>query len=79
VGMLWKYSQTIDEPVGFLLPDNNFSNYLPCFQANESRLVDGATIIADNLGIGAKDMADYLVHVHPRYESKTSWFDTDLR
>lgn len=69
---------TITDPVDFLLLDNNFSNYFPCFQAIESRLVDGATVVADNVGIGADNMADYLEHVRSRYDCQTRWFDTEL-
>ena len=70
--------QTITVPVDFLLLDNNFSNYFPCFQAIEPRLVEGATVVADNVGIGADSMADYLEHVRSRYDCQTCWFDTEL-
>ena len=70
--------RTITDPVDFLLLDNNFSNYFPCFQAIESRLVEGATVVADNVGIGADNMADYLEHVRSRYDCQTCWFDTEL-
>ena len=70
--------KTIREPVDFLLLDNNYSNYFPCFRAIESRLTDGATVVADNVGIGAAGMADYLNHVRSHYESRTHWFETDL-
>ena len=69
---------TIREPVDFLLLDNNYSNYFPCFQAIESQLTDGATVVADNVGIGAAGMADYLNHVRSNYESQTHWFETNL-
>ena len=70
--------KTIREPVDFLLLDNNYSNYFPCFRAIESRLTDGATVVADNVGIGAAGMTDYLNHVRSHYESRTHWFETDL-
>ena len=70
--------RTIHAPVDFLLLDNNYSNYFPCFQAIEPQLTDGATIVADNVGIGAGGMADYLDHVRSHYESQTHWFETDL-
>ena len=70
--------KTIREPVDFLLLDNNYSNYFPCYRAIESRLTDGATVVADNVGIGAAGMADYLSHVRSNYESRTYWFETDL-
>jgi predicted O-methyltransferase YrrM len=70
--------ETIREPVDFLLLDNNYSNYFPCFRAIESQLTDRATVVADNVGIGAAGMADYLNHVRSHYESRTHWFETDL-
>jgi len=70
--------KSIQEPVDFLLLDNNFSNYFPCFQAIESRLTNPATVVADNVGIGAASMVDYLEHVRKHYESETHWFDIDL-
>ncbi|MDP6041514.1 MAG: class I SAM-dependent methyltransferase [Candidatus Latescibacteria bacterium] len=68
----------IAEPVDFLLLDNNYGNYMPCFQGISSWLKDGATVVADNVGIGADGMADYLDRVRSRYDSKTVWFDVDL-
>ena len=70
--------KAIHEPVDFVLLDNNYSNYFPCFRAIEPQLTDGATVVADNVGIGAADMADYLNHVRSHYESRTQWFETDL-
>ena len=70
--------KSIQEPVDFLLLDNNFDNYFPCFQAIESQLTNPATVLADNVGIGADSMADYLEHVREHYESETHWFDINL-
>jgi predicted O-methyltransferase YrrM len=78
IGDAREVTKAIGEPVDFLLLDNDYGNYYPCFRAIESRLVDGAVIVADNVGIGANRMADYLEHVRSRYESQTHWFDTDL-
>ena len=78
VGDAIEVLQTIGDPVDFLLLDNNFSNYFPCFQAIEPRLVEEATVVADNVGIGADSMADYLEHVRSRYDCQTCWFDTKL-
>ena len=78
IGDATEVLRTIREPVNFLLLDNNYSNYFSCYQAIESRLTDGATIVADNVGIGAAGMADYLNHVRSNYESQTHWFETDL-
>ena len=69
---------TIRKPVDFLLLDNNYSNYFPCYRAIESQLIDGAIVVADNVGIGAAGMEDYLNHVRAHYESRTHWFETDL-
>ena len=41
-------------------------------------LRDGALIVADNAGIGADEMGDYLDLVRKHYPSRTEWFDTDL-
>ncbi len=78
IGDATEVLKTIRESVDFLLLDNNYSNYFPCFQAIESQLTDGATVVADNVGIGAAGMADYLNHVRSHYESRTHWFETDL-
>ncbi len=68
----------LEEEVDFLFLDNNFGNYMPCFRAIENRLVDGATIVADNVGIGESSMRDYLDHVRSSFESETHWFDVGL-
>lgn len=78
IGDATEVLKTIHESVDFLLLDNNYSNYFPCFRALESQLTDGATVVADNVGIGAAGMADYLSHVRSHYESRTHWFETDL-
>ena len=78
VGDAQEVLKSIQDPVDFLLLDNNFDNYFPCFQAIESRLTNPATVLADNVGIGADAMADYLSHVREKYESETHWFDIDL-
>ena len=78
IGDATEVLKTIHESVDFLLLDNNYSNYFPCFRAIESQLTDGSTVVADNVGIGAAGMADYLNHVRSHYESRTHWFETDL-
>ena len=62
----------------FLFIDCNYSNYQPCLAGIEDRLTDGAVIVADNVGMGAYGMKDYLDHVRAKYSSKTEWFDIDL-
>ena len=68
----------VEGEVDFLLLDNNYENYLPCFRGIEDRLADGALIVADNVGIGEAEMKDYLDLVRGSYPSETVWFDVDL-
>ena len=68
----------IREEVDFLFLDCNYANYYPCFTALEGRLRDGALVVADNAGLGAAGMKDYLDLVRSRYKSETEWFDIDL-
>jgi predicted O-methyltransferase YrrM len=65
-------------PIDVLFLDGGFANYYPCFLACKPHLRDGALLIADNAGIGANEMADYLDHVRKHYKSRTEWFETDL-
>ena len=55
-----------------------YGNYYQCFQAIAPRLTDGAVIVADNVGIYASGMDDYLSYVRARYRSHTKWFELDL-
>jgi predicted O-methyltransferase YrrM len=68
----------VQSPIDFLFLDGGFSNYYPCFLNCRDMLTDGALLVADNAGIGANEMADYLELVRGHYESRTEWFDTDL-
>lgn len=65
-------------PIDLLFLDGGFSNYYPCLLACRDRLRDGALLVADNAGVGAAEMADYLAFVRRHGESRTEWFDTDL-
>ncbi len=65
-------------PIDLLFLDGGFPNYYPCFQACRGQLRDGALLVADNAGVGAAEMADYLNLVRKKYQSKTEWFETDL-
>jgi predicted O-methyltransferase YrrM len=65
-------------PVDFAFIDCNFGNYDPCFVGIEPKLAEGALVVADNVGMGAEAMADYLKRVRSRYRSRTEWFDMDL-
>ncbi|GIX06389.1 MAG: hypothetical protein KatS3mg115_0792 [Candidatus Poribacteria bacterium] len=68
----------IQEPVDFVHLDNGYGNYYPCFRALEPRLVEEAVIVADNVGIGAEAMQDYLDYVRKHYPSETYWFTVNL-
>ena len=68
----------IEEEVDFLFLDCNYANYHPCFTGLEGRLRDGALVVADNAGLGAVGMKDFLDLVRSRHKSETEWFDIDL-
>jgi len=68
----------IKGPVDFLFIDCNGPNYYPCLKGIRAELRGGATIVADNAGISAGSMKDYLDEVRSKYRSRTEWFDLDL-
>lgn len=73
--------ERIDEvggPIDLLFLDGGFANYYPCLMRCQSRLRDGALLVADNAGIGAAEMDDYLTYVRTHFQSSTEWFETDL-
>jgi predicted O-methyltransferase YrrM len=68
----------VKDPIDLLFLDGGFANYYPCFLRGRDRLRDGALLVADNAGVGAAEMADYLEYVRQHYDSRTEWFETDL-
>lgn len=68
----------VEGPIDLLFLDGGFENYHPCLLRCQHALRDGALLVADNAGIGAEQMADYLGHVRGRFDSRTEWFETDL-
>lgn len=68
----------VEAPIDLLFLDGGFSNYYPCLMGCIGRLRDGALLVADNAGIGAAEMADYLDFVRRHFESRTEWFETNL-
>lgn len=68
----------VRQPIDVLFLDGGFANYYACFLACKQQLHDGALIVADNAGIGADEMKDYLDYVRGHYPSRTEWFETDL-
>jgi predicted O-methyltransferase YrrM len=78
VGDARKVVKKIEGPVEFLFLDCGFGNYLACFRGIERSLADGALIVADNAGIGAEAMADYLKLMRSQHKSRTEWFELNL-
>ncbi len=68
----------LEGPIDFLFIDCGYSNYHPILTTLEGKLSDKATVVADNVGIGARGMKDYLDHVRLKYKSRTEWFDLKL-
>jgi len=78
VGDAREVVKEIKGPVDFLFIDCNGPNYYRCLKGIQAELRGGAVIVADNAGISAGGMKDYLDEVRSRYESRTEWFDLDL-
>jgi predicted O-methyltransferase YrrM len=78
VGDAKKVVDQIQGPIDFLFIDCGYSNYHPILLKLEKKLRKGAVVVADNVGIGARGMDDYLKRVRSRYQSRTEWFDTEL-
>ena len=78
VGDARQVAKEITGPVDFVFIDCGYANYLPCLKGLQKELAPGATIVADNAGIGATGMKDYLEEVRSKYTSSTEWFDVDL-
>jgi predicted O-methyltransferase YrrM len=78
VGDARKVVQDIQGPIDFVFIDCGYSNYYPCLKGLQKQLSPGATVVADNVGIGARGMKDYLEEVRSKYKSHTEWFDVNL-
>jgi caffeoyl-CoA O-methyltransferase len=78
VGNARERIREITPPIDLLFLDGGFSNYYPCLIRCRPLLRDGALLVADNAGIGADEMADYLEWVRAHCDSRTEWFETDL-
>ena len=78
VGDVREVLQGIEGPVDFAFIDCDSSNYMPCLERLEKKLRPGATIVADNAGIGGRGMEEYLKAVRAKYKSRIEWFDVDL-
>ena len=78
VGDAKQVTKQLEGPIDFLFLDCGYSNYLPCLDALREKLSPGAVVVADNAGIGARGMKDYLDLVRSKYNSRTEWFDLDV-
>jgi len=78
VGDARKVVKEIKGPIDFVFIDCGYSNYYPCLKGLQKELSGGATIVADNVGIGASGMKDYLDEVRSKYKSRLEWFDVNL-
>ena len=78
VGDARKVVDKIEGPIDFLFVDCGYANYHPILVKVEKKLRPGAVVVADNVGIGARGMDDYLQLVRSKYRSKTEWFDLEL-
>ncbi len=78
IGDARQVCRELEGPIDFVLIDCNASNYYPCFEGLEKKLTPGAIVVADNAGISAGGMEDYLQHVRAKYVSHIEWFDLDI-
>ncbi len=78
VGDATKLVREIEGPIDFAFIDCNAPNYLPCLEGLEKNLAPGATVVADNVGVSAGELGEYLRLVRTKYRSHTEWFDVDL-
>jgi predicted O-methyltransferase YrrM len=78
VGDAKELAKKVKGPIDFAFIDCGYSNYLPIFKTIEAKLTPGATVVADNVGIGSGGMKDYLSAVRTEYDSRTEWFELEL-
>lgn len=78
IGDARQICRELEGPIDFAFIDCNGANYYPCFEGLEKKLRPGATVVADNAGVSARSMADYLEHVRRTYQSRTEWFDLQI-
>jgi len=78
VGDARQVVKELEGPIDFVFIDCGYSNYHPCFVGLEKKLRPGAVVVADNVGLDAGSMDNYLRLVRSKYKSRTEWFDLDL-
>jgi predicted O-methyltransferase YrrM len=78
VGDAAKVVKTLEGPIDFAFIDCNGPNYFGCLEGLKDKLTPGAILVADNAGISASSMKDYLEFVRKNYQSRTEWFELNL-
>ncbi len=78
VGDAKKVIRDLQGPIDFVFIDCNGPNYFGCIDGLKDKLSPGAVIVADNAGVSAASMKDYLDFVRKNFDSRTEWFDMDL-
>lgn len=78
IGDAKKVVRDLQGLIDFVFIDCNGPNYFGCIDGLKDKLSPGTVIVADNAGISAASMKDYLDFVRKNYESRTEWFDMDL-
>ena len=78
VGDARKVVKQVEGPIDLAFIDCGYSNYLPILKAVEDKLRPGATVVADNVGIGSGGLTQYMKYVRSKYKTRTEWFDIEL-
>ena len=78
VGDAREVVKQVDGPIDFAFIDCGYSNYLPILKAIEDKLRPGATVVADNVGIGSGGLTGYMYYVSSKYKTRTEWFEIEL-
>jgi predicted O-methyltransferase YrrM len=78
VGDAREVVKEVDGPIDFAFIDCGYSNYLPILKTIEDKLRPGATVVADNVGIGAGGLTGYMEYVRSKYKTRTEWFELEL-
>jgi predicted O-methyltransferase YrrM len=78
VGDAREVVKQVDGPIDLAFIDCGYSNYLPILKAIEDKLRPGATVVADNVGIGSGGLTGYMEYVRSKYKTRTEWFEIEL-
>ena len=78
VGNAREVVKQVDGPIDLAFIDCGYSNYLPILKTIEDKLRPGATVVADNVGIGSGGLTGYMEYVRSKYKTRTEWFELEL-